>query len=345
VIRASWPSEELEDVRVCPACGGTRRTPLYAGLRDRPLRAPGEWSLQRCGACQSAYLDPRPTESSVMRAYANYDTHARPGPPREEAGAVRAVWVRLRHGYLNHLWGYALQPASPAGRFLVPMLPNARRLDEAIRRLSFPGPGARLLDVGCGNGGFVMFMSRLGWDSEGLDPDVEAVAAARAAGVKARVGTAGDMTEQDGVFDAVTLNHVIEHIHDPAGALARVRQRLKPGGVVWVATPNVAAPGHRMFGRDWFGLDPPRHLSLLSPKGLSELMRASGFARMRYERPTARIDAIVIRGSHALATGRDSVHDVRPLPTAVRLRYRLAQRAALTRAESGEELVVMAEPS
>ena len=189
-----------------------------------------------------------------MRAYANYPTHARPGRTTEKASALRRQWARLRHGYLNHRWGYSLQPANAAGGLVVPVLPNARRLDEAVRRLPFPGSGARLLDVGCGNGDFLMFMARLGWKSEGLDPDVEAVGLAQEAGLKARVGTAADLTAHDGPFDAITLNHVIEHIHDPVGTLVRIREHLKPGGLVWVATPNVAAPGHRLFRRDWLGL-------------------------------------------------------------------------------------------
>ena len=118
--------------------------------------------------------------------------------------------------------------------------------------------------------------SRLGL--EGIDPDPEAVAPAQAAGVNARVGTAATLTAPDGAFDAAVLNHVIEHLHDPAKALPRVRERLTPGGILWLATPNPAAPGHRLFGRDWFGLEVPRHLVLFRD-GLSELLGVSGFPR------------------------------------------------------------------
>src|SRR4051794_23732651 len=105
-----------------------------------------------------------------------------------------------------------------------------------------------------------MFMRELGWSAEGSDPDPQAIARACEAGIDARVSTTDQLGAQDGVYDAITLHHVIEHIHDPARALRRVRERLKPGGTVWIATPNADAPGHEIFGRNWVALDTPRHL-------------------------------------------------------------------------------------
>ena len=268
-----WPGDQLEGVRACPACGATRRKQLYAALRDRAFMTPGKWTLQQCLGCESAYLDPRPTEASIGRAYmADYPTHVLPTRAPQREGAVRRQWAKLRHGYLNHRWGYDLHPESAAGRFVVPLLPHARRLDEAVRQLRFPGPGGRVLDFGCGNGGFLVYLHELGWEVEGIDPDPEAVALASEAGVNARVGTADQLTAADGEYDAIALHHVIEHIHDPAKALRRIRERLKSGGILWLATPNATAPGHGMFGRDWYALEVPRHLVLFSEAGLRELL-------------------------------------------------------------------------
>ena len=60
----------------------------------------------------------------------------------------------------------------------------------------------------------------------------------------------------------MTLNHVVEHLHDPAGVLRRIAAILRPGGTLWIATPNLHALGHRRYGPDWLALDPPRHLVL-----------------------------------------------------------------------------------
>ena len=246
---------------------------------------------------------------------------------------------------MNHRWGYDLHPDSAAGRFIVPLLPHARRLDESVRRLRFPGPGGRVLDVGCGNGGFLVFMRELGWSVEGIDPDREAVARACEAGANARVGTADQLGAEDAAYDAITLHHVIEHIHDPATALARVRARLKPGGTLWIAAPNANSPGHEMFGTNWVALDAPRHLVLFSEAGLRGLLGSCGFKRVRNERPGTTSAAFILASSQSLALGRHPLLDATRASLALRMRYRLAQlRAARTGRFAGEELVFTATP-
>jgi SAM-dependent methyltransferase len=152
-------------------------------------------------------------------------------------------------------------------------------VDREIRHLP-ARPGGRLLDVGCGSGAFVRTMAELGWRAEGIDPDPAAVASARAAGLAVTAGTleAIDDSEHGGAYDAITFSHVIEHLHDPAADLERARRLLRPGGMLWIATPNLESLGHRRFGRDWAGLDPPRHLVLFTRASLERLLRGAGFA-------------------------------------------------------------------
>ena len=71
-----WPPGGLERVHQCPACAGTERELLHAGLTDRLFGcAAGTWSLWRCATCGSAYLDPRPTQETILLAYGEYFTH------------------------------------------------------------------------------------------------------------------------------------------------------------------------------------------------------------------------------------------------------------------------------
>ena len=96
-----------------------------------------------------------------------------------------------------------------------------------------------------------MHLVRLGWDAEGIDPDAGAVATARDNGIPVTLGTLSDVVEKEtGKFRAVTLSHVIEHLHDPVGELRRIHRLLAPGGRVWIATPNLQSLGHRLFRRD-----------------------------------------------------------------------------------------------
>ena len=72
-----WPADELEHLGECPVCGGIEREELEAALIDDTFQtAQGEWTLWKCDACHGAYLDPRPDEASIGRAYESYYTHS-----------------------------------------------------------------------------------------------------------------------------------------------------------------------------------------------------------------------------------------------------------------------------
>jgi SAM-dependent methyltransferase len=272
-----WPADGLEAVPACPVCGSTERGVLHAGMRDRAFRAaPGSWTLMRCRGCRSAYLDPRPTPETIELAYRSYYTHGSAPPPP----AVGRVRQRLAGDYRRARWGYSVGAAIPGGRLLSRVAPaRGATVDREIRHLPAT-PGGRLLDVGCGSGAFVAQMAELGWRAEGIDPDPTAVAGARKAGLDVKEGMVADLepAEHAGAYDAITLSHVIEHLHDPAGDLRRIRDLLPPGGLLWIATPNLEALGLRRFGRDWVNLDPPRHLVLFTRASLERLTRDAGFA-------------------------------------------------------------------
>ncbi|MDQ6732143.1 MAG: class I SAM-dependent methyltransferase [Actinomycetota bacterium] len=268
-----WPSAELETDLSCPCCGARASILLYEGLSDRVFgTAPGVWTLRGCRDCGSAYLDPRPDEASIGRAYETYYTHE--GDASTWPSGARR---QLLHAYLNDRWGYALESALPFGRVIEMLVPQRTAVTAREIRHLPSRPGGRLLDVGAGSGAFVAFARHLGWDAEGLDPDPSAAESAQARGVAVRHGTLADVAEGGCPFAAVTLSHVIEHLHDPLRELQRIRRLLAPDGRLWIATPNLDALGHRRYGRDWLGLDPPRHLILFTPASLRRLLGRAGF--------------------------------------------------------------------
>jgi SAM-dependent methyltransferase len=239
--------------------------------------APGRWDLSACETCGAAWLDPRPTPGSILRAYDRYYTHEA-GPPVETKGGVKAA---LRNGYLRARWGYEVSPAWSIGELVVGRR-RAAALDLSVRHLPRPHGRARLLDVGCGNGAFLLRMRGLGWEPHGLEPDRKAAAAAAAAGIDVEVGTLADAAWPYGTFDAVTLSSVIEHLHDPRAALAAVHRWLAPGGTIHVVTPNLRALGHARFGAHWRGLEAPRHLVLFDRGSLTRLLTEAGFETVRF---------------------------------------------------------------
>jgi SAM-dependent methyltransferase len=278
-----WPQGGLESVARCPICAHDHREVLYQGLVDRVwFCAGGGWTLHRCLACSSVFLDPRPDRTTIRQAYAQYYTHDRAQPPR----LLRAAAAReaLRNGYLNARYGYEFFPASRLGPVIARLFPKRRfYADRAVRNLEGPrGKRRRLLDVGCGQGTFLLEMREAGWDVHGLEPDAGAAAVAAAAGLRVVTAPIEEASLEPGSFDAVTMNHVIEHLHDPMEALRRCHQALRPGGTLWIATPNLDARGHAMFCADWIGLDPPRHLVLFTRDSLTRAVEQAGFSRRAF---------------------------------------------------------------
>jgi SAM-dependent methyltransferase len=341
-VAGEWPAQGLERVERCPACGGTSRRLQYADLTDRSYRsAPGRWSLHRCGDCSCAYLDPRPDEATSALAYRTYYDAAAP-PPEQARRGWRRFRRALRNGYLNAGYGYRLSPALGVGRLAVRLLPRYRELaDEHVRHLRLPEGRPRLLDVGCGEGEFLAEMQSLGWSAEGLDPSAEAVATAQARGVRARQATLSEARLEPGSFDAITFRLVFEHLRDPVSALGECRRALKAGGVLWIATPSLDSEAHRVFGRDWISLEPPRHAVLYTASALSRLLVATGFEILAV-RPS-RQARWSFRLSAALAQGRPPFENAPALSRRLALRAALADLKALRRPERADVVVVIAQ--
>lgn len=277
--RAPWPEDGLEDVSACPVCGDGRRKQMYDRLTDRVYgSAPGEWTLYRCMACHSAFLDPRPNGATIGLAYTAYYTHSESRPAEMPGGLIPYFKSALRNGYLEAKYGTQRGPSTSLGRLAVPLVIRWRLAVDLWARHLRVVPEGRLLDIGCGSGGYLAAASSLGWVVSGLDPDPAAVAVARKSGAQVSHGGLPKMDYPDETFDAVTLNHVIEHLHDPLASLKEIHRILKPGGRVWIATPNLDGRGHFEFGRNWMPLDPPRHLVLFTHESLAAACSAAGFS-------------------------------------------------------------------
>jgi SAM-dependent methyltransferase len=145
------------------------------------------------------------------------------------------------------------------------------------RRLGFVAEVARpgrLLDFGCGDGGFIVAAQSAGWDAAGVEMRPE--------DARARSLTVFEQIEEaPGSFDVITLWHSLEHVAAPRATVERLLKLLKPDGHMIIAVPNRASWQARLFGRRWFHIDAPRHLFHFTPKALRVLLERQGLAPVR----------------------------------------------------------------
>jgi 2-polyprenyl-3-methyl-5-hydroxy-6-metoxy-1,4-benzoquinol methylase len=236
--------------------------------------------LYHCDHCGSAYLDPRPTPETIGLAYQSYFTHVDDQPV--SMAVIPKSWANfrqsLRNGYLNARYKTTLLPAQPLGRLLLPLVPPLReRADRWVRHLPPSKPGSRLLEIGCGNGSFLTAMRQLGWEVHGLEPDAKAAQVARSKNIPVVAGTLDSSTFPEASFDAISLHHVIEHLHNPMEVLEICLRLLRPSGVISIITPNFSSRGSKIYKQNWYHLDPPRHLALFTTQSLVQAMVRAGY--------------------------------------------------------------------
>lgn len=295
---------EVEAVPNCPSCNELGK-PLYSGLRDHTFETPGEWACSHCPSCGAIWLNPRPTARDIGKVYRQYYTHrvyAAGDGVRSHLGRSRMLGSMasaylastrfLKRNVLASAMGYSEQATGTGGRMLARALGGTFGAKEtawiSVHGLAASERG-KLLDVGCGNGEFLATMKELGWETVGVETDQQAAAVARERfGLDVRLGTLDEVGFSNDSFDAVSLSHVIEHVHDPLALLAECRRILRPGGKLIILTPNSRSLGHRIFRAAWRGLEPPRHIQVFNRATLGSAVRSVGL-RVTMLRTAARM--------------------------------------------------------
>jgi 2-polyprenyl-3-methyl-5-hydroxy-6-metoxy-1,4-benzoquinol methylase len=255
----------------CPLCGEERQQ-VYGALSDWLFGAPGSWGMRSCTDCGMAWLDPQPAAEDISKLYSRYFTHR--SSPKTRFDHIRQATSQCVLARM----GYPVEPANEMlPRVLSHMRSSARAAALGVMNLPASQVGT-LLDVGCGNGEFMMRMASLGWKVAGVDPDPGAAAWAWNQGRQFFCGTILDVPGSDS-YDAITLSHVIEHAVDPLELLHQCRKRLRPDtGRLVITTPNLKSLGHWWFKDNWRGLEVPRHFYLFSPKSLSTCVARAGLS-------------------------------------------------------------------
>jgi SAM-dependent methyltransferase len=138
--------------------------------------------------------------------------------------------------------------------------------------------GERVLDLGCGAGGFLTALRDAGAEPVGVEIAEAAAERARATGIEVRLlEPDGTIPAAHGEFDLVWCSEVLEHIPDVGAALFEVRRVLKPGGRLLVTVPRISRV--RALLRFEQEFDPlGQHVRFFTRRSLATTLDATGFA-------------------------------------------------------------------
>jgi len=245
----------------CHLCGAQGKV-ICEGLQDYLFSVEGEWSLSKCGnpGCGLVWINPAPLEADIHKAYEVYYTHDKNFLPKNAVRRLITRTVKISYDLLS-----------------AALLLKRSRKNLYKMYLGDTPPG-KLLEVGCGNGERLAMFQEMGWAVYGQEVDGKCVKNAfQRFGLEIGHGELDDLGYDDNSFDAVVLNHVIEHVHEPLLLLSKCYRLLKPGGVLTVVTPNNESSGLKFFKEDWRGLEPPRHIHIFNISSLNAGAAKAGF--------------------------------------------------------------------
>jgi SAM-dependent methyltransferase len=151
----------------------------------------------------------------------------------------------------------------------------AWRRVRVIRQTTRGTSPGTLVDIGCGDGSFLLEARRAGWTVLGTE-------------VNDRITSPGleicgslDDLKPRAPFGCITLWHSLEHLRNPMETIAELAGMLAPGGAFVVAVPDSGGYQARLFGRHWLHLDVPRHLYHFSLPNLRAALERNGLQVVR----------------------------------------------------------------
>ncbi len=205
------------------------------------------FSIWHCNACTARFTQDVPAQDAIGAYYAseNYISHS-----------------DTKKGIINSLYHLVRKRTLGAKRRLVI---NATGMVKGA-----------ILDIGCGTGAFLKTMKEAEWSITGLEPDD--VARGKAAELYAIHPQEPEKLFEliPASFNAITMWHVLEHVHELHAYIKQIEKLLAPGGKAFIAVPNYTSKDAAIYKEHWAAYDVPRHLYHFSPQSMETLLGQHG---------------------------------------------------------------------
>jgi 2-polyprenyl-3-methyl-5-hydroxy-6-metoxy-1,4-benzoquinol methylase len=226
----------------CPVCNSKNINPLLT-VQDHSV-SKEEFVIWQCADCSLRFTQDVPDENSIAPYYKSpdYISHT-----NTDKGFINKAYQKIRT--------YTLEQKAK-------LITNETGIEKGV-----------LLDMGSGTGAFLNVMKNKGWKVQGIEPDEDARQLAK----KLYGLTINEPSElqhiADGSFDAITLWHVLEHVHQLHEYVTQLKRILKTNGKLFIAVPNFQSRDSDIYRSYWAAYDVPRHLYHFSPKSIEVLMQ------------------------------------------------------------------------
>ncbi len=216
------------------------------GARFYYLFSVSDYRVVRCDDCGLVFLNPQPSDAELARIYhAHYFLGSDTDAGRQTVSELKQATARF---YLAEISRYC---GSQSGQ---------------------------LLEIGCGDGDFLVSAESAGWQVTGVEysPDAAAKARQRLKNGDVKCGELHAAQLPTAQFDLCVISDVIEHVRSPLDFLKEIYRVLKPGGALFIATPATDSWSARLMKQKWMEFK-PEHLTYFDRQNLQTALFQSGF--------------------------------------------------------------------
>jgi 2-polyprenyl-3-methyl-5-hydroxy-6-metoxy-1,4-benzoquinol methylase len=271
-------NKKTEQVEACPCCMSSKIEIHAKSIKDILFKSSElNWDISKCKDCKSLFLSTRYREEYISEAYAQYYTH------KSEDSSNTFIRKLLIKKYIRLIFIQLLKKNNFFSNLLNSIVDSLFKVkknqyDRDLRFLQKISTKKNLLDIGCGNGDFLLIAEELGYKAFGIDTDPKAYHQAQKKIKEVKLGSIDKAKEFNILFDVITISHVLEHVYDIHYLIKSCSSLLNKDGKIFIEYPNPNSYCSLFFQESWRGLEPPRHIALPTINALTNILSKNGFA-------------------------------------------------------------------
>jgi len=251
----------------CDLCGFDDTELIYKVPECTGMYPEEIFNLVKCKNCGLVYVNPRPVKKELLKYYPQETYYAYQNTENKKTNTRD----KLKDIIIEYSGGYK----SINNKFIDNIV---KKISKYILLGNIPWrKDGKLLDIGCGNGGFLIWYRAHGWNVYGVEINKEAANICRQKGINVFNGELMDAHFKNDTFDVVTIIQVLEHLCSPSQVIKEIYRILKKDGLLLIGIPNFGSYDRKIFNADWLPLEVPRHLYHFEPVKLRNLLERYGF--------------------------------------------------------------------